>query len=130
MAIRIGLVVLGVSQLLLGLWMIIDPGSFYEHVGGFGVQNDHYIRDNATWALSMGIVALIAAWRPAWRLPVLVFAAIQFTLHTINHIADAGKAVGSTNGAADAVELAVGALLLVALAWLCARDVQASAARA
>ncbi len=129
MAIRIGLILLGVSPLFLGLWMIVDPGSFFDHVGGFGVQNDHYIRDNATWALTLGVVALIAAWRVSWRLPVLVFAALQFTLHTINHIADAGKAVASTNGAADAVELGLGALLLVALAMLCARDVQCSAAR-
>src|SRR4051794_1966914 len=119
MPIRIGLVVLAVSQLFLGLWMIIDPSSFFDHVGGFGRQNDHYIRDNATWALAMGVVALIAVWRASWRLPVLVFAAIQFTLHTVNHIADADKAVASTNGAADAVELGIGALLLAALAWLC-----------
>ena len=129
MAIRIGLIALGVSQLALGLWMIVDPSSFFHHVGGFGTQNDHYIRDNATWALSLGVVALIAAWRPSWRLPVLVFAALQFTLHTINHIADAGKAVASTSGAADAVELGLGALVLVALAMICARDVHGSAAR-
>src|SRR4051794_1440330 len=122
MPVRLGLLVLGVTQIALALWMVIDPGSFFDQVGGFGVQNDHYIRDNATFTFALGVVALVAVQRPAWRLPVLAFAVLQFTLHTINHIADAGKAVASTNGAGDAIELGVGALLLAGLAWLVVRE--------
>jgi hypothetical protein len=122
MPIRIGLIVLAASQLLLALWMVGDPGGFFDQVGGFGTQNDHYIRDVATWNAALAVAAAIAVWQPSWRLPVLVFAAVQFTLHAINHIADAGDAVGSTDGAFDAVSLALGALLLGALAWLAARE--------
>jgi hypothetical protein len=122
MPIRIGLIVLAVSQLALALWMVADPGGFFDQVGGFGVQNDHYIRDVATWSAALGVTALIAVWQPDWRLPVLFLAAVQFTLHAVNHIADAHLAVASTDGAFDAVSLAIGALLLGALAWLAARD--------
>ena len=122
MAVRLGLLALGVSQIALALWMVADPGSFFTHVGGFGVQNDHYIRDVATWNAALGATALIAVWQPAWQLPVLFMAAVQFTLHAINHIVDANLAVASTDGAFDAVSLALGAVLLGALAWLAARD--------
>lgn len=122
MPIRIGLLVLAASQLVLAVWMVADPGSFFDHVGGFGTRNDHYIRDVATWNAALAATAAVAVWLPSWRAPVLVFAAVQFTLHAINHIADAGDAVGSTDGAFDAVSLAVGALLLGALAWLAARE--------
>jgi hypothetical protein len=122
MPVRLGLLLLGVTQIALALWMVADPSSFFDHVGGFGVRNDHYIRDNATFTFALGVVALIAVQRPRWRLPVLTFAALQFTLHAINHIADADKAVASTNGAGDAIELAAGALLLAVLAWLVVRE--------
>lgn len=122
MPIRIGLFVLAISQLALAVWMVTGPGGFFDQVGGFGAQNDHYIRDVATWQAALGLTALIAVWQPAWQLPVLFFAAAQFTLHAINHIADAGTAVASTDGAFDAVSLALGALLLGALAWLAARE--------
>src|SRR3954452_21948175 len=122
MPVRLALLVLGVSQIAIALWMVVDPASFFTHVGGFGVRNDHYLRDVATFEMALGVVALIAVQRRSWRLPVLAFAALQFTLHTINHIADSGKAVASTSGAGDAIELGVGALLLIALLWLVARE--------
>jgi hypothetical protein len=122
MPIRIGLLVLAATQLALALWMVTDPGGFFDQVGGFGTQNDHYIRDVATWNAALAVAAAAAVRLPGWRVPVLVFAALQFTLHAINHIADAGDAVASTDGAFDAVSLALGALLLGALAWLAARE--------
>jgi len=104
-----GLAILGASQLVLAIWMVADPGSFFDHVGGFGARNDHYLRDVATFEAALGICALIAVRLRGWRVPVLAFAAIQFALHAVNHIADAGDAHGATNGWADAVELGIGA---------------------
>jgi hypothetical protein len=112
---RAGLIIFGVSQLALGLWMVFDPSSFFDYVGGFGTQNDHYIRDVSTWQIAMGVVALIAAQRPRWRVPVLAFAVIQFTLHTINHVVDADEARLSTSGWGDVASLAVGIVLLAGL---------------
>jgi len=122
MLVRLGLLALAATQLALAAWMIFDPGSFQSHLGDFGPRNDHYLRDIATWELALGFTALIAMSRPAWRLPVLTLAALQFLFHTINHIADADIARGSTSGVGDAVSLALGTLVFGALAWLAARE--------
>jgi hypothetical protein len=129
MPVRLGIVLLAVSQLVLAIWQVADPGSFHDRVGDFGPRNDHYIRDIATWEVALAVTALVAVREARWRVPVLAFAALQFTLHTINHIADAGKAAGSTNGAFDAISLGIGALLLAALAWLTVRDLPRSRAQ-
>ncbi len=89
------------------------PGSFFSQVGPFGVRNDHYLRDVATWSFALGVLALLAAARPAWRLPVLALAAVQSGLHAVNHVVDAGDADPSWIGAFDAVSLG---LLTVTLA--------------
>src|SRR4051812_22011077 len=110
-----GLAILAASQLVLAVWMVADPSSFFDNVGGFGARNDHYLRDNATWAFALAVCAAIAVRARGWRVPVLAFAVVQFTLHAINHVADAGDARASTNGWADAIELAIGAAFL---GWL------------
>jgi hypothetical protein len=112
---RFGLAFFAASQLLLGLWMVVDPGSFFEQVGGFGAQNDHYIRDVATWNVALGVTAGIAVVRESWRVPVLVFTVIQFVLHTINHLVDVNEAVADTSGWFDVISLAVGLVLLAGL---------------
>jgi hypothetical protein len=111
------LAILALSQLALAVWMVAGPGSFYDNVGGFGARNDHYLRDVATFEMALAVCAGIAVRRPSWRVPVLAFAAVQFTLHAINHVADAGDAVASTSGWADAIELAAGAALFAWLLW-------------
>ena len=107
-----GLAVLALSQLLLAVWMVADPGSFFDNVGAFGPRNDHYIRDVATWEVALAVCAGIAVVRESWRVPILTFAVVQFAFHAINHIADAGDAHASTSGWGDAIELAIGAILL------------------
>ncbi len=109
------LLILGVSQLALGLWMVISPGSFYDALGPFGDRNDHYLADVATFYLALGAAALVAARRPGWRLPVLGFAAIQYTLHAVNHLVDIGEADPGWVGPFDFVTLALSA---AGLAWL------------
>jgi hypothetical protein len=109
------LLILGLSQLALGLWMVISPGSFYDALGPFGERNDHYLADVATFYLALGAAALVAARRPGWRLPVLGFAAIQYTLHAVNHLVDIGEADPGWVGPFDFVTLALSA---AGLAWL------------
>ena len=43
------LIVFGVYSVLIGLFMMLAPGPFFETLGQFGVRNDHYIFDNATF---------------------------------------------------------------------------------
>ena len=104
--------VLGVTEVLLGLWMVLAPHSFFAGIGGFGAYNPHYMRDVATFELAIGIVALFAIRRPSWWPATLAVATIQFGLHAINHIADVGKADQLGAGIFDAVSLTAVALLL------------------
>jgi len=116
------LAVLALSQLLLAAWMVVDPGTFFDNVGGFGPRNDHYIRDVATWAAALGVAAAIAVGRTSWRVPVLGLAVVQFALHAVNHVADAGGARGATSGWANAIELSVSTVVLCLLLRVAVRE--------
>jgi hypothetical protein len=109
------LVVLGVYHLVLGLLMVVDPGAFFEEIGGYGVQNDHYIRDNATIYLAMGAAILVAASRPSWRVPVLALVGLQYAFHLINHIVDVNESDPDWQGPFAVVSLALLGGLIV---WL------------
>jgi hypothetical protein len=113
------LLLLGIYQVALAGWMVIDPGSFFDNVGPFGSQNDHYIRDNATFTLAAGVVSLVAARRQAWRLPVLAFLSVQFVTHALNHLVDIDEADPKAVGVFDFVALTVIASLIV---WLFVRE--------
>jgi len=90
-AARTWLRVLGAYHLALGALQALAPGTFFESFAGYGTRNDHYIRDVSTFYLALGGVLLLAAARPAWRGPVLFFAALQYVLHAVNHLVDIGE---------------------------------------
>ncbi len=111
----VALGVIGAYHLALGALMAIAPDTFFAEIGPFGVQNDHYIRDTATYNLAAGAVALVAVSRRSWRIPVLVFLVIQFALHSVNHLVDIDEAVPSSVGVFDFVALVVATVLLAVL---------------
>ena len=110
------LIFLGIYHLALGLLMVVAPGTFFEELASYGVQNDHYIRDNATIYLALGIAFLVAAGRPSWRLPVLALAGLQYVLHVINHAFDVSETEPSWHGPANLIGLAL-LCLLIAYLW-------------
>ena len=119
----IALIVIGAYHLVLGALMVLAPDTFFEEIGPFGLQNDHYIRDVATYNLAAGAVVLVAVGRRSWRVPVLAFLVLQFALHTVNHLVDIDEAEPSAVGVFDFVALAVTtALLGLLLARTRARD--------
>jgi hypothetical protein len=105
-------VILGASQLALGGFQAIAPGPFFDALGDFGARNDHYIRDVSSLYLALGVVLLVAAARPSWRVPVLTFATIQYALHSLNHLLDVDEADPGWIGPFDFVSLALFAALL------------------
>jgi hypothetical protein len=116
----VGLIAFGVYHLALGIFMVVAPGTFFTEIGPFGVQNDHYIRDAATFNLAFAAVLLAAARYRSWRVPVLVVVLVQFALHTVNHLVDIGEAQPESIGVVDFVALLVGTALLAGLlraAW-------------
>lgn len=112
---RGALVLFAVYYLGLGLWMAISPHTFYTALGPFGPQNDHYLRDTATFEVAIGIGLWIAIGRPSWRVPMLTVSAAQFALHSVNHLVDVDKADPTWIGYFDFIALA---LTTAQLAWL------------
>src|SRR5688572_17042611 len=114
-AVPAGVAALAAYELVLGLWMLLAPRSFYDTIGPFGPYNRHYVLDTSTWQLAFGGALAVAVRRPSWRVPLLGFAVAQFGLHALNHIADIGEADPRWVGVFDAVALSLSAVLLAGL---------------
>jgi hypothetical protein len=108
--------VLAGYELLLGLWMLVAPRSFFDQIAAFGAYPPHFIRDTATYQLALGATLAAAVGRPSWRAPLLAFAALQSGLHAINHWVDVGKASTLSIGLFDAISLTV-LTVVIALLW-------------
>src|SRR5690349_5484824 len=96
--------------------MAIDPGWFFEHIGKYGAENDHYIGDVSAFYLAAGVGLVIAARRHSWRVPVCSVAALWYLFHAINHLLDVGIASSRGRGWSDAILLAIGAAAFALLA--------------
>jgi len=120
--VRAGVALLAAYSILLALFMAIAPHVFYSAVGPFGVRNDHYIRDTATFSAAIGIGLAVAVRRAAWRVPMLTVAAAQFALHSINHLVDIGRAHPAWTGYFDFFSLTLSTVLIIGLLRLAAAD--------
>jgi hypothetical protein len=100
-------------QIAIGLLLWLTPGFFFEQIGPYGPRNDHYMGDTATWYLASGIAVLVATRRPSWRVPILFLSAVQYALHSVNHLLDVGEADPGWLGPANLVALALTTALLV-----------------
>jgi hypothetical protein len=89
---------------------------FFDTLGTFGVRNDHYIFDTATFEVPQGLLLLAAVRRVAWRVPALAFATLHWALHSVSHIIDPHHGAGEWIGWLEAGGLVVTTLIL-ALAW-------------
>jgi hypothetical protein len=114
-AVAVGVIALAVYHLAIAATMIFAPHTFFTSIGPFGAQNDHYLRDTATFNLAFGVALLVAYRRPSWRTPILACVTLQFALHTINHLADIGAAHPYWVGPFDFASLL---LATAALFWL------------
>jgi hypothetical protein len=105
--VRSALVLLGVTQLGLGVFMAVAPGTFFDLVADYGVRNDHFLRDISTFYLAYGVGLLAAVQRPSWRIPLLAFGVFEYGLHTINHLVDIGDSDPGWIGPFNFVSLAL-----------------------
>ena len=110
------LLVAAVYHLLLGAFMFFAPGAFYDTLGKFPPDNHHYIKDVSTFYIALGIVFYVSVRRRSWRTPALVFAALEYGLHTLNHLIDVGDAETDFTGWFDFFSLALVTVILAALA--------------
>ena len=100
------------SSLALGLFMMFLPGMFFDTLGTFGVRNDHYIFDNATFEIPQGLLLLAAVRRASWRVPALAFATVHWALHSISHIVDPHHGAGDLIGWLEAGALVATTVIL------------------
>lgn len=121
---RVLLIVVGVTQLVLGLLLWLVPGFFFDEVGPYGTRNDHYMGDLATWYLALGALALASVRRQGWRVPVLALAFAQNALHAVNHLIDVSEADPSYLGPVNLVLLVLTTLLL---GWMLRQEKEAVA---
>ncbi len=117
-----GLAAFGVTELAIGITQGVAPHAFYTAIGPFGPFNAHYSRDVATFEIAIGIALLLALSRPAWRVPVLAVATLQFALHSLNHLLDINGAHSAWAGYFDFATLSIATLTLWWLARLAARE--------
>lgn len=110
------LLIAAVYHLLLGAFMFFAPGAFYDTLGKFPPKNTHYVKDVSTFYVALGVVFYGSVRLRGWRTPVLVFAALAYSIHAINHLIDVGKAATDLTGWFDFFALALIALILAALA--------------
>jgi hypothetical protein len=110
------LLVAAVYHLLLGAFMFFAPGSFYDSLGKFPPENHHYIKDVSTFYIALGVVLFISVRRRTWRVPLLLFATLEYGIHAINHLVDVGDATSAFTGWFDFFSLAAITLILAALA--------------
>ena len=117
------LALFGAAQVVLGLLLWITPGFFFDEIGPYGVRNDHYLGDLATWYLALGAATFVALRHASWRVPVLALAFIQYALHSVNHLIDLGDAHPHWLGPANFGSLV---LTTVLLGWILSEQRQAA----
>ena len=109
------LLVAGATQVLAGLLAILAPGTFYDLIASYPPENRHFIKDLGSWQIPLGLLAMYGARRPDWRVPLLGFLGLQYGLHTVSHLIDAGDAEEGWQDAFAIITQAFGALLLLGL---------------
>jgi hypothetical protein len=126
--VEVTLIVFGLYALGLGLFMMLTPGAFFDTLGTFGVRNDHYIFDNATFEVPQGLLLLAAVRRVSWRVPALAFSTLHWALHSLSHIIDPHHGAGDLIGWLEAGGLVVTTVIL-AVALRVAMNAEKAGAR-
>ncbi|HSS24228.1 MAG TPA: hypothetical protein VLL82_07460 [Mycobacterium sp.] len=105
------LIVFGIYSVALGLFMMVAPEVFFDTLGAFGSRNNHYIFDNASFELPLGLLLLAALRWSAWRVPALAFGTAHWGLHALSHLLDTHHHVGAWVGYLEFAGLATSTVL-------------------
>ena len=84
------LLVLGLGMLGNGIWMLLDPGHWYQElpagVPDYGPLNIHFVRDIGCAFITVGIALVWGARRPAFRFPLTVMVTTFLVAHAVLHV--------------------------------------------
>jgi hypothetical protein len=106
------LITFGIYSVALGVFMMLLPVAFFDTLGAFGSRNNHYIFDNASFELPLGLLLLAAMRWWSWRVPALAFATAHWGLHALSHIVDTHHRDGAWVGYLEFAGLAISTVLL------------------
>jgi hypothetical protein len=106
------LIIYGIYSVALGVFMMLLPVAFFDTLGAFGSRNNHYIFDNASFELPLGLLLLAAMRWWSWRVPALAFATAHWGLHALSHIIDTNHRAGAWVGYLEFSGLALATVLL------------------
>ena len=114
-----------------GIWMLADPAGWYTNlpaaVPDTGPLNEHFVRDVGSAFVVMSTGLLVAAFRPALRLPMLLVTSLFYWLHALVHVTDtlAGR-LPPAHWAIDFPGVYLPALLLAGVTLAVARSARAA----
>jgi hypothetical protein len=108
---------IGLFLLVLGLWALISPRSFYEQLATYPPYNVHLFHDVGAFQAGLGAVLLLALWRADVLGVTLLGVGVGNVLHFISHVVD--RDLGGKPS--DPVLLGLLALVTVAAAVLALR---------
>jgi hypothetical protein len=108
---RVAAVAGGLSFLVLGLWAMVDPESFFEQVADFEPYNQHFLQDIGAFQIGLGAILLLAALLGGADalLAGLLGAAIGSAAHLVSH------AVGHDLGGTPETDIPFFAIVTVVL---------------
>ncbi len=113
----------GVAFVALGVWAMVDPGSFFETLARFEPYNQHLLQDIGAFQIGLGAVLLFAGWsgRADGLTVALLGVGVAAALHTVSHIV--GRDLGGVPER-DIPSFAGSALILLAAGALRWRHVR------
>jgi hypothetical protein len=114
--------VIGVGGFANGIWMLVEPGHWYEHlpagVPDTGPLNSHFVRDIGCAFVTTGVALLWALRRPDFRTPLVSVAALFYVAHAILHVHDTARGiVGTDHWLLDLPGVYLPAVLLAVVAF-------------
>lgn len=100
--------------IVVGLWALIDPRSFYEQLAAFPPYNKHLFHDVGAFQTGIGATLLLALFRRDALQVVLWGTSVGMVLHAISHVIDrdlGGKSTDPFALSAVAIVVLVAAVL-------------------
>jgi len=120
-------VTLAVPQLVVGVWAVLAPKSWFESFPGFDPRlvaaqppyNEHLATDVGAGFVATGVVLLVAAvWANRAAMTIALVAFTAFTLpHVVYHASSPSDALTGVEDALNVATLANGLVLAAVFAW-------------